>query len=329
VKAVVIAEDRSLVPQEVADPEPGEGQVRVRVEACGICGSDIHMRPSEQIPAGSIMGHEFAGVVDAIGPGVEGVGAGDRVCVYPFAPADHHDLEAAMTSGIGLGLNPGAYAEAICVDHSMLWLLPEGFELEHGALVEPLSVALHGLDIGEVGSDDRCAVIGAGPIGVMTALALRARGIERIVVVEKNERRQRRMEELGFDAIGLEAVHEHALERLGGAPTVVLECAGNPAAPGLAVELVAPSGRIVLLGVLEEPVAISQLLLMLKEAQIRASFAYRPKDFDEAIELIAAGKIPAERLITGREPLERANEMFAELEDPATEHIKVLLRPSS
>lgn len=327
-RAIVIADDRSLVTQEVPDPEPRDGQVRVRVEACGICGSDIHMRPSEAIEPGAIMGHEFAGTIDALGAGVEGYAEGDRVCVFPFAPTDHHDLETAMASGIGLGANPGAYAESICVDQSMLWRLPEGLELEHGALVEPLSVALHGLDIGEVRPDDPCVIIGAGPIGVMTALACRARGVERVLVIEKNEHRRDRMEELGFDAIGLEDVHQQAIERLGGAPpSVVLECAGNPAAPPLAIELVAPSGRIVLLGVLEEPVEISQLLLMLKEAQIRASFAYRPKDFDEAIELIAAGQIPAERLITGREPLERANEMFAELENPATEHIKVLLRP--
>jgi 2-desacetyl-2-hydroxyethyl bacteriochlorophyllide A dehydrogenase len=329
VKAIVIADDRSLVAQDVPDPEPGEGQVRVRVEACGICGSDIHMRPSEQIAPGSIMGHEFAGTIDALGARVEGFAEGDRVCVYPFAPIEHHDLEIAMATGIGLGANPGAYAESICVDQAMLWRLPEGLELEHGALVEPLSVALHGLDIGEVRADDRCAVIGAGPIGVMTALALRARGVGSAVVVEKNDRRRARMEELGFEAIGLEGVHEQVVERLGAPPSVVLECAGNPAAPPLAIELVAPSGRIVLLGVLEEPVEISQLLLMLKEAQIRASFAYRPKDFDEAIELIAAGKIPAERLITGREPLERAQEMFEELENPATEHIKVLLHPGT
>ena len=116
---------------------------------------------------------------------------------------------------------------------------------------------------------------------------------------------------------------------LGTAPSVVLECAGNPAAPNLAVELVGTSGRIVLLGVLEEPVEINQLLLLLKEASMHASFAYRPAEFDEAIELIAAGKVPAEQLITGREPLERAEEMFGELLSPATEHIKVLLKPSA
>jgi len=323
----VIEPDRRLAQREVDEPAPGEGQVRVKVEACGICGSDIHMRPSEALAPGAIMGHEFAGLVDAVGRGVDGWSDGDRVCVYPFKPLDHHDLEVAMTSGLGLGIRPGGFAERVVVDQSMLWRLPETMELEHGALVEPLAVALHGLNIAEVAAGDACAVIGAGPIGVMMSLALRARGVENVVVVEKNESRRRRMEELGFRAIGLDGVHEAALEALGAPPAVVLECAGNPAAPNLAVEFVATSGRVILLGVLEEPVEISQLLLMLKEAQIRSSFAYRPGDFDEAIELIAAGKVPTETLITGREPLERAQEMFDALEQPATEHLKVLLRP--
>jgi (R,R)-butanediol dehydrogenase / meso-butanediol dehydrogenase / diacetyl reductase len=86
---------------------------------------------------------------------------------------------------------------------------------------------------------------------------------------------------------------------------------------------------VILLGVLEEPVEISQLLLMFKEAEIRSSFAYRPGDFDEAIELIGAGRIPVERLVTATVPLEQAPEMFAELERPGTEHIKVLLRPNA
>ena len=211
----------------------------------------------------------------------------------------------------------------------MLWRLPDGVSFEEGALVEPLAVALHGLNIAEVAADELCAVIGAGPIGTMTAVALRARGVERLVVIEKNEQRLDRARRLGFDAIGLDSVHEGALAALGGAPpAVVFECAGNAAAPNLAIELVAPSGRVILLGVLEEPVPISQLLLMLKEAQIRSSFAYRPADFDEAIALIEGGKVPAGELITGREPLGRAQACFDDLLSPETEHLKVLLKPS-
>jgi 2-desacetyl-2-hydroxyethyl bacteriochlorophyllide A dehydrogenase len=325
----VITDDRRLEERDLDVPEPGPGQVRVKVEACGICGSDLHMLPSPSIDPGAVMGHEFAGVVDAVGDGVERHAAGDRVCVYPFAPIDRHDLEVAMESGIGMSDHPGAYAEAVVVEEAMLWRLPDGVSFDEGALVEPLAVALHGLNVADVSAGEPCAVIGAGPIGTMTAVALGARGVARVVVIEKNERRLERARRLGFDAIGLDGVHESALAALGGVPpAVVFECAGNPAAPNLAIELVAPSGRVVLLGVLEEPVPISQLLLMLKEAQIRSSFAYRPADFDEAIALIEAGKVPAEELITGRAPLGSAQECFDELVSPETEHLKVLLKPS-
>ena len=198
-KAVVITDDRALEVQELDEPEPGEGQVRVKVEACGICGSDLHMLPSPAMPAGTVMGHEFAGEIDALGPGVEGFAEGDRVCVYPFKPIDHHDLEVAMNTGLGMGGGHGAYAEKVVASAEMLWRLPDGVELEQGALVEPLAVALHGVDIGGVEAGDACAVIGAGPIGIMTAVALRARGVENVVVIEKNEHRAARMGELGFD----------------------------------------------------------------------------------------------------------------------------------
>jgi (R,R)-butanediol dehydrogenase/meso-butanediol dehydrogenase/diacetyl reductase len=262
-----------------------------------------------------------------VGPGVEGFAEGDRVCVYPFRPVDGHDLEVAMTTGLGMGGGPGAYADKVVASQDMLWRLPDDVSLEHGALVEPLAVALHGLDIADVEPADTVAVIGAGPIGIMTAVAARARGVEQVVVVEKNEHRAERMRGLGFETAGLDGVHEAVVAALGGPPAVVLECAGNPAAPNLAIELVAPSGRVGLMGMLEEPVEISQLLLMLKEAQLRASFAYRPQNFTEAVELIAAGKVPADDLVTGREPLERAAELFAELTSPGTEHVKVLLTP--
>jgi 2-desacetyl-2-hydroxyethyl bacteriochlorophyllide A dehydrogenase len=338
VRAVVIGEDRRLAPTELGERALEPHEARVRVAFCGICGSDLHLRPSASVPAGSIMGHEFSGTVSELGAAVEGFQEGDRVTVYPFAPCgecsncrrgDLHVCQQAALTGLGLGLNPGAYAESVVVDGSMLVPIPDGLSFEHGALVEPLAVALHGIEIGEAKPGQACVVIGAGPIGVMTAVALAARGIDRIVVVERNERRRERMRSLGIEAVGLEGVHDAILESFGGeAPDVVLECAGNPAAPQLAIELVRSRGIVVLLGVLEEPVPISQLVLLIKEAQVRASFAYRRQDFGEAIELLAAGRIPADRLITATAPLASAQNMFERLENPATEDIKILLAPS-
>jgi 2-desacetyl-2-hydroxyethyl bacteriochlorophyllide A dehydrogenase len=336
-RAIAIAEDRTLEATEIEERGLEPNEARVQVAFCGICGSDIHMRASPVIPTGSVMGHEFSGTVSELGSALESFSVGDRVAVYPFASCeecpncrrgDYHVCQQAAVTGLGLGANPGAYAESVVVQGSMLVPIPEDLPLEHGALVEPLAVGLHGVTIGEAEPGDRCLVIGAGPIGLMTALSLRARGIDEVIVVEKNERRQERIRLFGFDPLGLDDIHVRVLEAFGGdLPDVVFECAGNPAAPQLAIELVRSRGVIVLLGVLEEPVEISQLVLLIKEAQIRASFAYRRAEFEEAVELLAAGKIPADRLITGTAPLARAQEMFEQLEDPATEQIKILLTP--
>jgi threonine dehydrogenase-like Zn-dependent dehydrogenase len=161
----------------------------------------------------------------------------------------------------------------------------------------------------------------------MCVAALRARGVDRIALVEPNERRRAAVAELGATGFGLEGASELIAAELGEAPRHVLESAGHPSALPLAIELVATGGIVALLGVHEEPVEISQLTLIVKEAQIRACMTYRPGDFDEAIELIASGRVPVERLVTAREPLERANELFDELTSGSTAHLKVLLRP--
>lgn len=336
-RAIAVGQDRRLVPTDLPERALGPNEARVQVAFCGICGSDIHMRASPAIPAGAVMGHEFSGTVSEVGSAVEGSSVGDRVAVYPFASCeecpnclrgDFHVCLQAATTGLGLGANPGAYAESVVVQESMLVPIPDELALEYGALVEPFAVGLHGVTIGQAKPGDRCVVIGAGPIGLMTALSLQARGIDQVIVIEKNERRQERIRSFGFDALGLEDVHMNVLEAFDGdLPDVVFECAGNPAAPQLAIELVRSRGVIVLLGVLEEPVEISQLVLLIKEAQLRASFAYRRDEFEEALELLAEGKLPADRLITGTASLERAQEMFELLENPGTDQIKILLSP--
>jgi (R,R)-butanediol dehydrogenase/meso-butanediol dehydrogenase/diacetyl reductase len=326
-RAAVVAENRTLETRTLPRPEPGDGQVRVRVAACGICGSDLHMIRSPALPPGAILGHEFAGVIDGVGGGVDDFAIGDRVVVYPARPTAEHDLEAVLTTSIGGPSAQGAYAECAVVGREMLWRVPDDLKLEHAALVEPLAVALHGVDMGRVDAGTPCAVIGAGPIGLMVACALRARGIGHIVLVEKNPERRMRAEELGFQAVGTEDVHAAVPAALGGPPPRVFECAGHPSAPNLAIELVGVSGRVILMGFLEEHSPISQLGLMLKEAELCSTWAYRPANYDEAIELLRSGSIPADRLITGREPLENATGIFAELGTPTTKHIKVLLIP--
>ena len=322
-QALVLGAGGTLAVTEVADPVPGPGEVRLRVAACGVCGTDLHLRRMGILAPGYVLGHEFAGVVDAVGPDVTGWSEGDRAAVYPFVPSPVHDMTASVT-GIGCGGPAGGLAEYAVVGADRLWRLPESLPTETGALVEPLAVALHALDVGGVRPDDPVAVVGAGPIGVLTALALRARGITRVAVVEPNAARRERLD---LPAFGIDGVHENVLAALGGPPRVVFECAGHPSAPGLALELVAPSGIVVLLGVLDEPVPVSQLLLMVKEAQLRASFCYRPASFDEAVGLLADGAVAVDRLVTARRPLAEAPAVLDALATPGTADLKVLLLP--
>ena len=336
-RAVQVTEDRKLAEGELPDPEPGPGEVTVDVAFCGICGSDLHMLPSPAISPGAVMGHEFSGRVAVLGEGVEGWSEGDRVTVLPGTPCgecpnclagNEHLCVHAMSRGHGLGGRQGAYAERVAVSAASLFPLPNGVPDEHGALVEPLAVGVHARALAAVRSDDPVCVLGAGPIGVMASLALRAGGAERVVVVEPGEARRTRIEELGFDAVPLDGVHESVIQRLDGElPAAVLECAGHPSALGLALELVRSAGTVVACGVLEEPVAINQLLLIVKEARIQGAFAYRREDFEGALELLATGAVPAERLITGVAGLGEAQAMFDELLRSGTAQLKVLLRP--
>ena len=283
------------------------------------------------------MGHEFSGTIAELGSGVSGFSVGDRVAVYPFESCgecpncrrgDLHVCQQAATSGLGLGANPGGYAESVAVRDSMLVPIPDELSLEDGALVEPLAVALHGINVGEANRRDRCVVIGAGPIGVMTAFALRARGIEDTLIVEKNEHRQERMRRSGSMRSGSTMSTSGSSSPLAATfPTACSNAPGTRLHPSSRSSSCALEASIVLLGVLEEPVEISQLVLLIKEAQMRASFAYRRDEFEEAVELLAARKLPTERLITGTAPLEDAQKMFDLLEDPATEQIKILLAP--
>lgn len=329
-RAVAVAPERTLEVRDVADAEPGVGEVAIRVEACGICGSDLHMLPSDALPEGAIMGHEVAGTVAAVGPDVEGWGAGDRVCVYPFPPIDRLDIAASMAGGVGLGSNDGGYAESMACPAEMLWRIPDDVDLADGALVEPLAVALHGVDVSGAEPGARVCVLGCGPIGAMTVVALRGRGFDGIVVIEPNEHRREFALRLGAAAaIGLDGVHEAVIGAFGGdLPEVVIECAGNVAAPGLAIEILAPEGTAALVGMLAEPVPISQLNVMLKEAKLRGSFAYRPANFDEAVEMLAAGKVPADELVTSRIGLDGVAAAFEELLTPGTPELKILIEPA-
>jgi (R,R)-butanediol dehydrogenase/meso-butanediol dehydrogenase/diacetyl reductase len=335
-RALAISPDRSLTTVELPEPALQPDEVRIAVRFCGICGSDLHMRDMPEVPPGVVLGHEFTGVVTGTGSGVSGWAPGDRVAVNPFDPCGWCDLcgagrpELCPTStdrGVGLGRRYGAYAESVVAPQGSLFRLPDEVSDEHGALAEPLAVGLHAVNLAAAQPASRCVVLGSGPIGIMTALALRAKGVGAIVVVEPVRVRRDAVSQLGFavsDA-GQPAGGIHDL--LGGAPELVFDCTGHPAGLPAAADVIGPAGKIVVVGVPASPSAVHLAPVVTRELQILGSLAYTSADFTEAIIALAEGRIPAADLITTIAPLEHAEHWFGELTSGTTQQIKVLLQP--
>jgi (R,R)-butanediol dehydrogenase / meso-butanediol dehydrogenase / diacetyl reductase len=335
VRAIEIAEDRSLAVVDLAWPEPGPGQVAVDIAYCGICGSDLHFRDIPALfPAGTVPGHEMSGSIAAVGEDVARWGAGERVCVLPFAQCGdcaacrsgaEHVCATAIANGVGLGTGrPGGYAERVVVDARMLFALPDAVDDRAGTLVEPTAVAVHALARARPAPGERIAVIGAGPIGMLTALVAREQGMD-VVLISRNPGRARSAEVLGLRTV---APGDSAAAFAGDPPSAVIECAGSGSAAVLALELVAPLGRIVMVGIAPEPFALDPLPVVFKEVDIRGAFTYRRRDFDTAIELLATGRIPSDALISGVAGFEEAEETFQALLAPGNLRTKVLLDPS-
>ena len=335
VRTIEIADDRSLVIVERPSPEPGPGQVALDIAYCGICGSDLHFRDIPALfPAGTVPGHEMSGSIGAVGEGVTGWSAGDRVSVLPFAQCGECDAcragteqvcGSAVANGVGLGTGrPGGYSERVIVDAQMLFALPDSVDDRAGTLVEPTAVAVHALWRAQVRAGERIAVIGAGPIGLLTGVVAREEGAE-VTIVSRNPGRAQSAERLGLRTV---APDDSAAAFAARPPAIVMECAGTASAAALALELVAPLGRLVVVGIAPEALPIEPLPLVFKEVDIRGAIIYRRADFDAAIELLAGGKIPSDALIDDVIGFEAAEATFQSLVAPGNRRVKVLLDPA-
>ena len=336
VRAVEVGDDRLLSVVERPIAEPGPGQVVVDVAYCGICGSDLHFRDVPDLfPAGTVPGHEMSGSISAVGDGVTAWSAGDRVCVLPFAQCgecdacragNEHVCGGAIANGVGLGSGrPGAYAEKLVVDERMLFPLPDAVDDRAGTLVEPTAVAVHAVARVRPAAGDRIAIVGGGPIGLLTALVARDEGAD-VVLISRNPGRAAVAEELGIRTV---APADAGAAFGDDQPTAVFECAGTGEAMALATGLVAPLGCVVMVGVAPEPFALDPLPVIFKEVDVRGSFIYRRSDFQRAIDLLAAGRIPSSTLISDVVGLDAAEATFQSLTDRANRQVKVLLDPSA
>jgi len=339
-KVARISPARTIEVVEIEEPEVSRDTVKVRVERCGICGTDLVARTSSnpRWAVESVLGHEIVGTVAEVGEGVSGWKAGDRVALYHGSPCGECEMCTSgrdylcldhLDSALGHGVAQGGYAEHIVVGPNLLHRIPDSLSFDQAGIAEPLAIAFHGVNKSVAKAGDTICILGAGPIGAMTAAALKARGIADIVFIDPNPARRALVEKSGYRAVDLAAVKDGDLTVLGARrPTAIFECTGHVEAAGLAVELIAYNGRIVLQGVPKAPVLISQYSVVQKEVEIVGSASCTQEEMEEAIGHLAAGRVRAEDIVTAVVPLEDVDAMFDALLDPAGEQLKVLIAPN-
>jgi (R,R)-butanediol dehydrogenase/meso-butanediol dehydrogenase/diacetyl reductase len=335
--------------EDVAEPSaPGPGEVVVRVVTCGICGTDLHeymagpiVTPVEPHPLTGaqnpqILGHEFAGDVVAVGPGVTRVAEGDRVAIMPLAYCGRcaycqRGLQhlCATMGCVGLSHAWGGMAELATVAEYQIVRLPEGVTYRQGALIEPTAVAAYGVERAGVGPGDRVVVTGAGPIGALAALCARSAGASSVYISEPNPARRARAEALEVGtvldptAVDVPAFLREQSDGLG--VDAAIECSGHPNGFATAVRSLRRRGTLAQTGLFVGEATVEPMLWSLNDLTIVGTWCYWVYDFERIAAQIAAGDLPVERVVTRGVALDDGPGAFALLASGEADEIKVLI----
>jgi (R,R)-butanediol dehydrogenase / meso-butanediol dehydrogenase / diacetyl reductase len=292
--------------EEISIPTIGDQDALIQVEACGFCGSDISImagtHPRAKAPL--TVGHELAGRVVRLGKPGSGLEVGDLVTAFPLISCgschacrhgNPHVCRKLRLFGFDVD---GGMAEYVKLPITSLVKLPHDMPPKIGALIEPLAVAVHGVARTNIEGVKIAVVLGAGPIGLLTALVARARGVPTVIVSDVLPARLKLAESLGLTAVkagdDLLAVVMKLTEENGA--DLLFECAGHPSSAREMTSLVRPRATIVNLGVFKKPVELDMQAVNFKEIQIIGSRVYEREDFHEAVNL--ALQLPLERIVS-------------------------------
>ncbi|HEY3688974.1 MAG TPA: NAD(P)-dependent alcohol dehydrogenase [Pseudonocardiaceae bacterium] len=336
-RAAVLREPGHVVIEQRPIPQAGPGEVLVRVRAVGVCGSDTHYYEHGRIgrfvvEAPLVLGHEAAGEVTELGPGVTRLVVGQRVSIEPGVP----DLTCGQCLAGRYNLCPnmrffgtppvdGAFAEYVVVHQAFAHPVPPSVSDDAAALLEPLSVGIWACMKARVTAGSRVLVTGAGPIGLVNVAAALAFGATEVVVSDVNPARLALATELG--ATTVIDVRETSITDLHRPPEVLLECSGHPPAIGEAIRALDRAGRAVLVGMGGDEILLPLSVIQEREIELTGTFRYAGT-WPRAIALIAAGRIDLDRLVTGSYRLDQAQEaLTAGRRDQRS--VKVVVHPQT
>ena len=338
-KEVWFPKEKEVVIREMPRPVLQPGMAIIRIELCGICGSDITAyqgtNPTLTYPIEGI-GHEGVGVIEEIGGNDKGLKAGDRVTLEPYVPCNKchmcevkrfNNCENLKVSGVH---RYGMMTEYFLHPISLIYKIPDSLDFRRAALVEPLTIGLHALTRSGIKQGEFCVIFGAGTIGLLASFGCLSYGATPILI-DVVKKRLDRAKELGikhtyFSAGAAEGkIEEYLCEVCGGAlPDVMLDCTGSPAVIGAMHNMVRHGGRISLVGWPHDPVTVNTIRCMRKELDIHGSRNSVGK-FPEAIEKIMSGVVPVNEIVS---KIIKAGEVEATIQDmiknPA-DYLKVLV----
>ena len=304
--AAVYVGNGEIEVRSVEVPAPGVGEVLVGVSHCGICGTDLHLVLEQYARPGTILGHEWAGTITALGAGVTGWEIGARVVCDPVGGCGECRACRAGRPSVCLRREPpdllefrGAFCGAVVVPADRLLRVPDSLPTRAAALTEPTAIALHTVDLARVTADDRVLVTGGGPVGLLTLAVLRARGVVDVTVSEPSAARRERAAAIGASMV----VTPDELPRAPmGRPvddpyTVVFECSGHASAAEAALDQLDYAGTLVFVGTGSAFPSVNHNRVIVMELTLIGSYNYGADGFAPALALLASGDVPLDLLI--------------------------------
>jgi len=331
--ALVYMGPQHLELQSLERPQPKPGEAVIRVDAVGICGSELegYMGHSSIRKPPLVMGHEFCGTIVKLAPDVAGLAEGDRVVANPLIFCGKCDRCRQGRANICrnrqiIGIHrPGAFAEYVAVPAGNLYRVPENMEPELASLAEPLAVCLHAVKLALEPFGD-AVIFGAGPIGMLTLQAALAMGARRLLVIDKQRERLRFARQLGAETAVPEEADEGCRELFSSGVDTVIDCVGVQAVREQAIQMINPGGTIVLVGLGQDRSQLSMNHVVRQEISLIGSYTYSGTDFEQAVDLLVGGRITRERWSTTCS-LTNAAEVFARLANGTAEFSKYIINP--
>lgn len=330
--AVFVGAGQPLEIQDLPDPTPGTGEVVLKVEYCGICGTDLHFTEDHDYtyPTGFVAGHESGATVVEVGKGVEHLRVGDRVVPHPNRGCGRcvNCLSGKPYWCRDMSYNMGGYAQYMLSSANSCAKLPQTLSLMDAALVEPLSVGLLGVEKADVFPGAKVAVLGAGPIGLAAIYWAKRLGAGKVIAGASSRRRAAIATDMGADAFhAMDAEFTgNVIEDFGGEADIVIECIGVPGTIDTACTLVRPRGTVSVLGLCMSVDPIQVSVPLLKELKLQFAVGTSLHQFETVARVLDAGHVEPRAMVTDTVSIDQMPAMFEALRERSSQ-CKVLVKP--